>query len=131
MVMNHSVYANSVSEGFVTVPNPLYNETELFSYPAKKDYTSKGSVISVVDKSTGKVRQYPYIHQAAWVISGLPNGEYEVSITMLSGNVKPIHEFSVHHWPLSQALGLFALGGILFVALLTTIVTSGRVNQES
>ena len=58
----------------------------------------------------------------ASVISGLPNGEYYYRIRELNGHgwTQPIHVTVTHH-PVTRAFAFFALGALMFVALLAVI----------
>ncbi len=59
-------------------------------------------------------------------ISGLADGDYYLRLRNKAGEESPALRLSVSHHPLSQALWLAALGAVIFLAVVVTILRGAR-----
>ncbi|MCC2616365.1 hypothetical protein LJ739_08945 [Aestuariibacter halophilus] len=69
---------------------------------------------------------YPLHQQDLAFVSGLPDGEYQPVLQAKDGSTQSLPPFTVKHYPLWQAGGLFILGLAVFVALLVTLFNYQR-----
>ncbi len=65
-------------------------------------------------------------------VSGLPNGEHVFTVAAIDGQGQVLAQspvpatVTVQHWPLSVALGLFACGFVVLVAVISVLVWGTR-----
>ncbi|TWT61389.1 hypothetical protein [Rubinisphaera italica] len=71
------------------------------------------------------------------MISGLANGEYSYQVKALNAQGKLIAQsnepalITVDHWPLWQALSLFSVGLIVFLAIIFVIIQGAMATRET
>lgn len=100
--------------------------------PAANHHSAEPSLLQVSHQvASGTTTTYPVHSQTRITLSGLTDGQYVAQLTDTNGDaLSNSAQFRVEHRSLTVATALFALGALLFVALILTIFQLSRRGTE-
>ncbi|NMH61025.1 hypothetical protein [Alteromonas ponticola] len=96
----------------------------VITVPWQSDYATYNH-FHILDATGSKQSTYPVIAGQGWVVSGLPNGNYDVVLSSANSE-RLIGNIRVEHYSLQSAFTLFAIGALMFAYLIFTLLKHQR-----